>query len=164
MVPSMRGENKSWGWLEKRQLAQARGGTTAPGRRRKLAREGCTPRVWWSSSRSTTPEGTRPGGSGRGDEQDSVLVGLEALEARRRLVEEEEGPRRRSDREPRRRSTLLEKLTRGAASQLERTPPPTPSKLDSGTRGPMKMPRRQLERHKMMMWSSRRFAARSRKP
>ena len=46
-VPSMRGE-QVLGLARKRQLVPARGGTTAPGRRKKLAREGCTPRAWWS--------------------------------------------------------------------------------------------------------------------
>ena len=110
------------------------------------------------------PEGIPLEGKELVEERDSVLVVLEVLEARRRLVEEEEGPRRRSDREPRRRSTLLEKLTRGAASQLARIPPPTPLKRDLGTPGRMKMPKKPREPHKMMTSSSRPCEAPSPKP
>ena len=93
MVPSMLVASKFWDWLEKRQLVPAKGGTTAPGRRKKLGSEDCTPKVWWSSSRSITREGIPVEGNGPVGERDSVLVVLEALEARRRRVEGVEGPR-----------------------------------------------------------------------
>ena len=71
----------------------------APGRRKKLEKGDCTPRVWSWSSRSIMPEEIPLEGNGPVGERDSVLVALEALEARRRLVEGVEGPRRRSGRE-----------------------------------------------------------------